>query len=363
MSTTAPEANFKFWAIKIPKNSEKSLDLKNDNFVYHVSNATLGLGVNRGRTTVFCKANGEKAAICNLVCNTIENASLDLIVSRSMNASFIVKGPNEVTVSGYIQPLVEDSDSEMGAVEHKTVDEGVAPETKAPEEVTSDTKAPEKVPEKVASETKAPESQDKEKKAVPIEKVTESKKRKIEEVEQTKAENTQQKKRNKTKNKKNNQNIAATEEVDNKSAKSEDPPKTTNVEAKPKVLKDKSDQSLPRGDKTKKSYKKVGKGVRYRILKAGRVGVNPTVKGDKITLLYIGCLKDGTQFDKNLKEGLTFKVGKGEVIKGMEIGVIGMFPGEKRRIIIPSEQGYGKDGVSDGKIPPNSELHFTVQRK
>jgi len=356
MSTIAPEANFKFWAIEIPKNSEKSLDLKNDNFVYHVSNATLGQGVNRGRTTVFCKANGEKAAICNLVHSTIENASLDLIVSRSMNASFIVKGPNAVTVSGYIQPLVEDSDSEIGLEEDKTVNEKVAPEIKAPEKVASETKAS----EKVASETKAPESQDKEKKAVPIEKETKSEKRKIEEVEQeqAKAENTQQKKRNKT----NNLNLVATEGVDNKCAKSEDPPKTTKVEAKPKVAKKLTGQSIPRGDKANKGYKKFGKGVRYRILKKGHVGVNPTKKGDSITLLYIGCLKDGTQFDKDLKAGLTFKVGKGEVIGGMEIGVKGMFPGEKRRIIIPSDQGYGKDGV-DGKIPPNSELHFTVQRK
>jgi len=341
MSSSAVEANFQFWAIKIPKNSEKKLELKNDKYVYHVSNATLGQGVNRGRTTVFCKANGEKAAICNLMHVSIENASLDLIVSRSMNASFVTKGPNEVTISGYIQPLVEDSDSDTGSAEDKTSNE-VPPETTAPEQV--------------ASETKATEVLEMETNAEPIEMETESKKRKIDEVEEVVDDtNKQQNKRNKSEDKKENQKEEATKEKDNKSANQEDAKKTTKVKVK--------DKALPRGDTTKKSYRKLKNGVRYRILKKGEISLTPTKKGDKITLHYIGCLKDGTQFDKNLKEGLTFKVGKGEVINGMEIGVKGMFPGEKRRIIVPPEQGYGKEGAGDGKIPPNSELHFTVQRK
>jgi len=370
MSSSPAEANFKFWAIKIPKNSEKKLELKNDNYVYHVSNATLGQGVNRGRTTVFCKANGEKAAICNLMHCSIENASLDLIVSRSMNASFITKGPNEVTISGYIQPLVEDSDSDMGQAEDKTSNE-VPPETTAPVKVESESKAT--ASEKVASESKATAVHKKVVKAESKEKDTESKKRKIDEVEEVKVKNKQQKKRNKREVKKGKEKEATTEEVGNKNTKEVDNKSTKEVDNKStkpedaeKTTKGKgNDKSndLPRGDKSKKGYKKVGQGVRYRILKKGEIGVNPTKKGDKITLHYIGCLKDGTQFDKNLKEGLTFKVGKGEVITGIEIGVRGMFPGEKRRIIIPPEQGYGKAGAGDGKIPPNSELHFTVQRK
>jgi len=343
MSSSAGEANFKFWAIKIPKSSKKKLDIKNDNYVYHVSNATLGQGVNRGRTTIFCKANGEKAAICNLMHCSIENASLDLILTRSMDPSFSTKGPNEVTISGYIQPLNEDSDSEMGPVENKTSNE-VPPETTSPE------------PEE--SETKDTEVLEKETKAEPNEMETESKKRKIDEVEEVvNGTNLQQNKRNKSEDNKENQKEVATEEKDNEIANQEDAGKTTKVKAI-----DKS-KALPKGDKTKKGYKKVSRGVRYRILKKGEIGVNPTKKGDSITLHYIGCLKDGRQFDKNLKEGLTFKVGKGEVINGIEIGVRGMFPGEKRRIIIPPEQGYGKEGAGDGKIPPNSELHFTVQRR
>merc|ERR1712060_431529 len=95
-----------------------------------------------------------------------------------MNASFITKGPNEVTISGYIQPLVEYSDSETGPAEDKTSNE-VPLETTDPEQEASETKAT----EVVEKETKA-EPIEKETKAEPIEIETESKKRKIDEVEE-----------------------------------------------------------------------------------------------------------------------------------------------------------------------------------
>jgi len=361
MSSQAPEANFKFWAITIPKNSEKSLQLKDDNFVYHVSNATLGQGVNRGRTTVFCKANGEEAAICNLVHSTIENASLDLIISRSMNASFIVKGPNAVTVSGYIQPLVEESDSEMASVEKKSKNEALTSAVKV-----SETAEKEEKPDPVESKKEAAPIEKKKETATVVKE--DSKKRKIEEVEKAKTDPP-----GKKRSKKKNQKADETQEIDKKNAKSEEVVETKKQVSKPKVAETKKQVSKPKvvkeksrstkGSKSKKVMVKIGRGIRYRILKKAKVELDPTKKGDQITLLYIGCLKDGTQFDKDLKEGLTFKVGKGKVISGMELGVIGMFPGEKRRIIIPPEQGYGKEGAGDGKIPPNAELHFTVQRK
>jgi len=116
MSSPTNVADFQFWELSIPKNSEKKLEMENDNTVYHVSNATLGNKVSDGRTTVYFKANGKEAPICNLMNNTLENASLDFIVSRSMNPSFMTKGSNAVFVSGYVQPIIEESDSENSAV-------------------------------------------------------------------------------------------------------------------------------------------------------------------------------------------------------------------------------------------------------
>ena len=65
-------------------------------------------------------------------------------------------------------------------------------------------------------------------------------------------------------------------------------------------------------------------------------------EGDAIRIYYTGKLEDGTVFDST-EDGnpLEFTVGEGEVIQGLEEGVIGMAPGESKSIRIPMEKGYG----------------------
>ena len=48
------------------------------------------------------------------------------------------------------------------------------------------------------------------------------------------------------------------------------------------------------------------------------------------------------------------------MIKGWDQGLIGICPGEKRKLIIPSELGYGEAGAGD-KIPGGATLHFEVE--
>jgi FKBP-type peptidyl-prolyl cis-trans isomerase len=89
------------------------------------------------------------------------------------------------------------------------------------------------------------------------------------------------------------------------------------------------------------------------------------VNGDTVTVNYTGTLADGTTFDSNVdpKFGhvapFAFKLGAGMVIKGWDMGVLGMKVGEKRHLIIPSSLGYGASGY--GPIPGNAELQFDVQ--
>jgi peptidylprolyl isomerase len=65
-------------------------------------------------------------------------------------------------------------------------------------------------------------------------------------------------------------------------------------------------------------------------------------EGDTIVIQYIGRLENGTVFDSTEgKNPLEFTVGEGEVVPGLEKGVIGMAPGESKAIVMPAEQGYG----------------------
>lgn len=53
-------------------------------------------------------------------------------------------------------------------------------------------------------------------------------------------------------------------------------------------------------------------------------------------------------------------MGAGQVIKGWDQGLLGMCEGEKRRLVIPPELGYGSAGAGE-KIPPDSTLIFETE--
>jgi FKBP-type peptidyl-prolyl cis-trans isomerase len=82
--------------------------------------------------------------------------------------------------------------------------------------------------------------------------------------------------------------------------------------------------------------------------------------GDEVAIDYRGTLKsNGTEFDSSKgKQPIRFQLGGG-VIPGFTAGVLGMKLGEKRRIGIPSELGYGERAV--GPIPANSDLVFEIE--
>lgn len=111
-------------------------------------------------------------------------------------------------------------------------------------------------------------------------------------------------------------------------------------------------------DKKAASTVKVVQGV---TIDDRKVGTGRTVKsGDKIGMRYIGKLQNGKVFDANKKgPPFTFKIGKGEVIKGWDVGIIGMSVGGERRLTIPAHQAYGSKSLPG--IPANSTLIFDVK--
>ncbi|XP_049290691.1 46 kDa FK506-binding nuclear protein [Anopheles funestus] len=96
-----------------------------------------------------------------------------------------------------------------------------------------------------------------------------------------------------------------------------------------------------------------------------KVGTGPEAKpGKKIAVYYEGRLKANNKvFDSTSKgPGLKFSLGRGEVIKGWDLGVAGMKVGGKRRLVIPHKLAYGAKG-SPPVIPPCSTLVFEVELK
>jgi len=97
-------------------------------------------------------------------------------------------------------------------------------------------------------------------------------------------------------------------------------------------------------------------------------GQNFPKKGDTVAVRYKGTLDDGKVFDQNIEplkkkvpEPLKFKVGTGKVIRGWDEALLTMSVGEKVKLIIEPEWAYGKKGLPDAGIPPNSTLTFEVE--
>ncbi len=101
-------------------------------------------------------------------------------------------------------------------------------------------------------------------------------------------------------------------------------------------------------------------GLKYIDIKKGE-GPSPKAK-QLVDVHYTGWLTDGKKFDSSKDRGKPFQfaLGTGGVIAGWDQGVAGMKVGGVRKLIIPSQLGYGERGAG-GLIPPNATLIFEVE--
>ncbi|KAF5380529.1 hypothetical protein D9615_004516 [Tricholomella constricta] len=261
--------------------------------------------------------------LCALKPDTFEQTTTDLVLQEDETYKFVITGKNSVYLTGnYIEqavnnPPFDDDDGDMYSDEEDAYDL---------REVSSDVEM---------------HADDLESDANRFEEVEEAP-QKLKRARESDAADDQTAKPSKAEKKKKKQKL--------ESGKAAEAPGEAK-KAEPK--KDKEEAPKP-----KATEKEVAGGV--KILDS-KVGTGPMAKkGNTVRMRYIGKLTTGKVFDKNVKgKPFTFHLGKGEVIKGWDEGIVGMQVGGERKLTIPPAMGYGKNGT-DG-IPKNATLIFEVK--
>ena len=98
-------------------------------------------------------------------------------------------------------------------------------------------------------------------------------------------------------------------------------------------------------------------GLQYEILASGS-GATPGPT-DTVSAHYHGTFEDGKVFDSSVDRGEPIDFPVDGVIAGWTEALQLMKEGDKWRLIVPPELGYGSNGV--GPIPGNTTLVFEVE--
>jgi FKBP-type peptidyl-prolyl cis-trans isomerase len=101
-------------------------------------------------------------------------------------------------------------------------------------------------------------------------------------------------------------------------------------------------------------------GLKYSVLARGAEGAEKPKRGDRVRVHYSGWTTDGKLFDSSRQRGEPAEFGVGHVIEGWNEGLALMGVGDKFKLTIPPDLGYGDEGAAPD-IPPGATLIFEVE--
>lgn len=79
--------------------------------------------------------------------------------------------------------------------------------------------------------------------------------------------------------------------------------------------------------------------------------------GDTVHIHYSGTLQDGSVFDTSAgREPLSFEVGAGRIIPGLDQALLGMEVGESKTVTVPVDEAYGPVRPEARQAVPRTEI-------
>ncbi|PVH30371.1 FKBP-type peptidyl-prolyl cis-trans isomerase [Pararhodobacter oceanensis] len=79
--------------------------------------------------------------------------------------------------------------------------------------------------------------------------------------------------------------------------------------------------------------------------------------GDTVQFHYTGTLADGSVFDSSQgRDPLSFTLGSGQIIPGLDAAISGMAVGEQKTVTIPADQAYGAHNPDNVQTIPREQI-------
>jgi FKBP-type peptidyl-prolyl cis-trans isomerase len=150
------------------------------------------------------------------------------------------------------------------------------------------------------------------------------------------------------------------------------PPSTPASDAKAVMAQELGEQPAPQGpcperteahvlENPRAAVRRTALGLAYCMLQEGPPGVVPGAT-DTVKVHYSGWTEEGEMFDSSVERGEPVDLPLTGVIRGWGEGLRLMTPGDKARLWIPGNLGYGRrsPGAAAG-TPPKGTLIFDVE--